>query len=222
MTVSDMGIDESIVENISRGSFSGEYVKKAIEISKSMFRDECARFLAVPAHVMASGVHGIILGLVKRKKIDVIIVAGGGIVHDLMKGWGWRHEIGSFEEDDVALHKKRINRIGNILVKNEYYEMFEDKIQSMLKEISPKRIGGCGLLREIGKRAPENTILYQCLKNKVFITSPTILDSALGLQLYFYRQDHSDFVLDQLKDMQELAPIVFGAKKRARSFWVGA
>lgn len=214
MSVSDMQIDEDIVENIGRGSFTGQYISNAITISEKMFKDKnCVRFVAVPAHIMASGVRGLILELVKKKKIDVIIGAGGCIVHDLMKGWGWKHEIGSFNEDDKLLHKKNINRIGNILLDNKHYENFEDKIQVMLKKIAPKKIGGNELIKEIAKMAPEDTVLHQCLKNNVLFTSPTLLDSAFGLQLFFYRQDHSDFVIDQIKDMQELAAIVFGAKK---------
>jgi deoxyhypusine synthase len=44
---------------------------------------------------------------------------------------------------------------------------------------------------------------------------PGITDGAVGSQLWLFTQEHRKFKLDIFKDQQELADIVFDAKKRA-------
>ena len=63
-----------------------------------------------------------------------------------------RSSIGNFNSDDVELHEKGINRIGNILVNNESYMHFEDMVMPILDKLyeKQKRWAVSDLLREIG------------------------------------------------------------------------
>jgi deoxyhypusine synthase len=51
------------------------------------------------------------------------------------------------------------------------------------------------------------------LENKIPIYVPGITDGAVGSQLWMFRQTHRDFVIDVLKDEDELAEIVFKARR---------
>ena len=58
----------------------------------------------------------------------------------------------------------------------------------------------------------ENSFVYQAAKNNVPIFSPGFQDSALGLQVFLFNQEH-ELVVDATKDMKELADIVYDSKK---------
>jgi deoxyhypusine synthase len=123
---------------------------------------------------------------------------------------------GDFSMDDVALHKKGINRLGNILVPNDRYILLEKKIQPIFKKIyeRKKTTSPSELVYEIGKTLDDkNSIMYWATKNNIPIFSPGITDSALGLQTYFFKQDHPDFGIDVTGDMKKLADIVLNAEK---------
>ena len=56
--------------------------------------------------------------------VDAIITSVGSIEEDLIK-CHMPFLLGSFDADDAELHKKGINRIGNILVPNDRYIKLE-------------------------------------------------------------------------------------------------
>ena len=64
----------------------------------------------------------------KLKMADIIVTTVGGLEEDIMKAKGEKFSIGSFDTDDVELHEKGINRVGNLMIKNESYMNFEDSI----------------------------------------------------------------------------------------------
>ena len=119
--------------------------------------------------------------------------------------------------DDIHLHKKGINRLGNILVPNESYGIIiERKIQELLTELwkeGRKELTTKQLCNEIGSRiCNESSILYWAAKNKIPVFIPGITDGAVGYQIWLFSQDHK-FKIDLLKESGEINDIVFSAKK---------
>jgi deoxyhypusine synthase len=123
--------------------------------------------------------------------------------------------------DDKELHRKGINRLGNIFIPNKCYgEILENKMQPILKEIYKEKnkwptkelIWKFGEKLEREKKK-EESIIYWAYKNKIPIFVPGITDGAFGSQIWMYYQNHRDFVIDLLKDEQDLSDIVFDSKK---------
>jgi deoxyhypusine synthase len=119
--------------------------------------------------------------------------------------------------DDAKLHKKGINRLGNVLVPNDSYgTIIEEKIQALLLalwEEGKREISGSQLCREIGQRCcNETSIIYWAAKNGIPVYVPGLTDGAVGYQTWLFSQDH-DFKLNLLKDSGELNDLVFTAKK---------
>ena len=219
------GIDELVRQLEAGGGFVAKKVGVAVDILERMERDRgCVKFFSFPACIVATGCRGVIRDLVKRKLVDVIITTCGTLDHDLARVWK-KYYHGDFMMDDAKLHRAGINRLGNILVPNESYGLvLEDKMQPILKELwreGKREISGKELVWEFGKRVQDkNSILYWAWKNRVPVFVPGILDGAFGSQLWLFWQDHRDFRLNQFSDQQELADIVFGAK-RAGALMIG-
>ena len=213
----NMTIKQFIDELGKCGGFMSLSLVKGVKIVKNMFLDkDCTVFLSFTANLVATGLRSVFADLVKRRLVDVIITTGGSIDHDIIKAYGGKYYIGSFEANDIKLHRENINRLGNIYVPNENYELLEKVLQEILLEIyeEKKTISIRELIYEIGRRMKpdENSFVYQAAKNNVPIFSPGFQDSALGLQVFLFNQEH-ELVVDATKDMKELADIVYDSKK---------
>jgi len=220
--IKDMKINEkTTVDNLVRqmlgsGGFTAKKLAVGIDILERMLKEkDCLNFLSFPACIIATGTRGIIKEMVKRKMFDVLITTCGTLDHDLARVWkNYYH--GSFLMDDRELHKKGINRLGNILIPNESYGLIiEEKMKEFLEEIysDKKELATYEFVWEIGKRIKnQDSILYWSYKNKIPMIIPGITDGAVGYQIWQFSQDH-DFKINVLKDEQLLSDLVWNAKK---------
>jgi len=221
--IKDMKIDRRIsMDNIVKqmhdsGGFTAKNLGIGTEIIEKMLKEKgCLKFLSFPACIIATGTRGVIKDLIKRKFFDVVITTCGTLDHDLARIWKDYYH-GSFLMDDKELHKKGINRLGNILVPNESYGLIiEEKMKKFLEEIyseGKKELSTYELVWEIGKRIDnKDSILYWAYKNKIPMIIPGITDGAVGYQIWQFSQDH-DFKINILKDEQLLSDLVWNAKK---------
>jgi len=212
----ETNINEIIKEMELSGGFTAKKFALAIRIIEEMLNDkETLKFLSFPACIIATGNRGIIKEMVKRKWFNAIVTTCGTLDHDVARSFkNYYH--GSFRMNDVKLHKKGINRIGNILVPNDSYGIIiEEKMNEWLKEIykEKKEISTYELCWEIGKRLKEDSILYWSWRNNIPIIVPGITDGAIGYQLWQFYQMHKDFKINILEDEQFLSDLVWNAKK---------
>jgi deoxyhypusine synthase len=87
-------------------------------------------------------------------------------------------------------------------------QILEEAYNSGKKEMSTAQITA-----EIGKRLGEDSFLYWAQKNNIPVIVPGIMDGAVGSQIWFFSQKHSDFKLNMLEDANLLSGLVFKAKK---------
>ena len=214
-----IGEASDLVAQMGRGGgFTAKKIADAVGILRTMFRRRgCTTFLSFPAALMATGVRGVLRGLVERKLVDAVITTCGTADHDLARVWQPYYH-GDFEMDDVALHRLGINRLGNILVPNESYGIvLEKRLQPMLADLwtSGKRsLTTKELLWEFGRRTgSRESLLWWAWKNRVPVYVPAITDGAVGYQLWSFWQDHKEFRIDLFRDEADLADLVFGAKE---------
>lgn len=213
--------DELVKQYYESGGFTAKKLATGVDILEKMIKEKnCVNFLSFPACICSTGTRGIIKELIKRKLFDVVITTCGTLDHDLARIWeNYYH--GHFMADDQELHKKGVNRLGNIFIPNKCYgEILENKMQPILKEITKEKNKwstkeiiwefGKNLIKEEKK---EESIIYWSYKNKIPIFVPGITDGAFGSQIWMYYQNHRDFTIDLLKDEQDLSDIVFDAKK---------
>jgi deoxyhypusine synthase len=212
-----LSVDELVLQMETAWGFTAGKLALGIRILESMVNDgKCVKFLSFTGNLVATGTRGALKELVKRKLVDIIITACGTLDHDIARCWKNYYK-GSFVMNDAELHKKGINRLGNVLIPNESYgTIIEQKMQTLLQSLwkeGVKEVSSSQLCREIGKRAcNESSILYWAAKNNIPVYVPGITDGAAGYQTWLFSQDH-DFKLNLLKDSGELNDVIFTAKK---------
>jgi len=210
-------VDELIRKMLDSGGFTAKNLAVAVNILEKMLRDKnCLKFLSFPACIIATGTRGVIKEMVRRKFFDVIITTCGTLDHDLARSYkNYYH--GSFFVDDKDLHKRGINRIGNVFAPNESYGLIiEEKMRKFLNDMyseGKKEISTFEFCWELGKRIKNrSSVLHWCYRNKIPMIVPGITDGAVGYQIWQFSQDH-DFKIDVLKDEQFLSDLIWNAKK---------
>ncbi len=206
---------EKILKGMKNLGFQATELWKAGEIWLRMLEDNSTIFLAFTSNIISSGLREVIAAIIKHGMADVVITTVGSIEEDIMKSMK-PFLLGDWREDDRELHRKEINRIGNILVPSDRYVALEEYVQPRLEEMyREKKTWSVKELVErlAGDIEDKGSFLYWALRKNVPVFCPAPTDGALGVQLYFFKQKHPEFVLDITGDMDDLAKIVLGAEK---------
>lgn len=194
---------KELVDSFHSVGYQSVELAKSVEIIVRMKKNNARIFLTFTSNMVTSGLRGFFAQLIELGMADVIVTTVGGIEEDIMKAIGERFSIGSFEADDVELHEKGTNRVGNLLIKNQSYMNLEDWLVNFLKSAyaKKKRWAVSELLREIGLALDDGqSILYQAAKKNVPLFCPAITDGAFGFHLYLFQQKHPDFIIDVVQD----------------------
>ena len=216
-----MNTNDLVKELYESGGFTAKKLATGVDILEKMINDKnCVKFLSFPACIISTGTRGVIKELLKRKLFDIVITTCGTLDHDLARIWEDYYH-GFFMVDDKELHKRGVNRLGNIYIPNECYgKILEEKMQPILAEIykNGNKWSTKDLVWEFGRavrneKKHSDSIIYWAWKNKIPIYVPGITDGAFGSQIWMFYQEHRDFTFDLLKDEQELSDLVFDSKK---------
>ena len=209
---------QSIFDQMSKsGGFESRNLVEGLDILCTMIEDKtCLRFLSFVAAITSTGLRGIIKDMIKNKMFDVVITTCGALDHDIARYFSNYLE-GSFTLDDNELADKHIHRLGNVLVPMESYgPLIEEKMQAFLEKAyksGKKEMSTFEITRMIGENLGEGSFLYWAYKNNIPVMVPGIMDGAVGSQIWFFTQKHSDFKLNVVADSDLLSGLIFKAKK---------
>ena len=208
---------EECVDSFDNLGYQATELNEAVNVVLKMKRSKSKIFLTFTSNMVTSGLRGFFAQLCSLNIPNILVTTSGAIEEDIMKAIGEEFEISNFYADDIQLHERGENRVGNLIIRNESYMKFEDKMNSYLEKIyeKNKRIAVSELLHEIGLMLnDENSILYQAAKNNIDIYCPGIADSSFGFHLFMFPQKHGDFIVDTLQDMNKVVTnLSFDEKK---------
>ena len=206
------------LERLGNVGFQSVELKNASDLIVKMKSSGAKIYLTFTSNMVTSGLRGFFAQLIKLNIPQVIVTTAGAIEEDIMKAFGEKFEIASFHSDDVELHERGENRVGNLIIRNESYMKFEDWIIPVLKELynKKKRWSVSELLKEIGlKLNDKNSILYQAAKNNTPIFCPGITDGIMGFQLFMFQEKHPDFIVDVVQDFKNIIFVSNHDEKKA-------
>ncbi|XP_033226128.1 probable deoxyhypusine synthase [Belonocnema kinseyi] len=173
-------------------------------------KSPCTIFLGYTSNMASCGVRDCIRFLVQHKLIDCIVATAGGVEEDLIKCLAPTF-VGDFNLDGKYLREKGINRIGNLLIPNNNYCLFEDwvtpRFDAMLQEQNEQGIlwTPSKVITRLGQEIDNPaSICYWAAKNKIPIFSPALTDGSLGDMMYFHSFRNPGLVIDILSDLKRL------------------
>lgn len=209
---------KELVSEMSGGGFGAGKIAEASRIMKIMFADkECKVFLGIAGAMVPAGMKDIILDLLDET--DVFVTTGANLTHDLIEALGEKHYILENEKNDAELRKEGIDRIYNVLMKNNVYEKLEDFFEKNWNELSK-----CKNIKEflwkLGELSPNNCILKKCWKKRIPIFCPAIADSGIGLMIWGRIASGKKINMDVFDDMKEIIDIAW-ISKRSGVIYIG-
>ncbi|KAM4746927.1 deoxyhypusine synthase [Rhinophrynus dorsalis] len=179
----------------------------------------CTIFLGYTSNLISSGVRESIRYLVEHNMVDVIVTTAGGIEEDIIKCLAPTF-LGDFSLKGADLRPRGINRIGNLLVPNNNYCLFEDWITPILDQMvleqdtegtkwTPSKV-----IARLGKEINHpDSVYYWAQKNNIPVFSPALTDGSLGDMMYFHSYKNPGLKLDIVEDIRRLNSNVIYAKK---------
>ncbi len=196
-----------LVKGLGSVGFQSVQLRRAADIIINMKKSGEKVFLTFTSNMVTSGLRGFFAQLIKLGLVDVIVTTVGGLEEDIMKAYGEKFIIGSFESDDVELYEEGLNRVGNLLIRNESYGKFEDLMNGILKKLYDKKKSWpvSEMFHEIGLMLnDENSILFQAAKYNIPIFCPAVTDGAFGFHLFMFKERHKDFTVDVVDDFANI------------------
>lgn len=184
-----------------------------------------AIFISYTSNLISSGLRELFVYLAKERLVDAFVSTAGGIEEDIIKCLG-PTLLGSFHLSGTELRKKGLNRIGNLLVPNDNYCLFEDFFTPILKEIHADQ-RGCRwmdhtapsqfisrMAKRVAQLCPpavyEQSLLYWCDHHHIPVFCPAFTDGSMGDMLYFYNFSRKGIVVDPVRDVFLLRSLANG------------
>ncbi|CAH2265654.1 probable deoxyhypusine synthase [Pararge aegeria] len=173
-------------------------------------KTNCTIFLGYTSNMISSGLRDTFKFLVKNKLVDCVVTTAGGIEEDLIKCLAPTY-VGDFNLSGKMLRTRGINRIGNLLVPNNNYCLFEEWVTPLLNEMLDEQISDgtvwspSRIIARLGERINnESSVCYWAWRNNIPIFSPALTDGSLGDMMYFHSYKRPGLIIDILSDLRRL------------------
>ncbi|KAG9241924.1 deoxyhypusine synthase [Calycina marina] len=183
-------------------------------------------FLGYTSNLISSGLRGTFRYLAQHSHVSAIVTTAGGIEEDLIKCLGDTY-MGSFSTPGADLRKKGMNRIGNLIVPNSNYCLFEDWVVPILDKMLEEQEESKGseepivwtpskFIHRLGKEIDdERSVYYWCYKNNIPVFCPALTDGSLGDMMYFhtFKSSPQQLRVDIVEDIRKINTIAVRAKR---------
>ena len=200
---------------------SDEEVKEGEDITDPAERAKvkCTIFLAYTSNVVSCGLREIVRYLAQHRLVDVIVTTAGGVEEDFIKCLA-PSKLGAFDLRGSELRSQGLNRIGNMLVPNRNYCLFEEWIMPILDKMleeqktQGKRWTPSGLIERLGLEINnEESVYYWCARNGIKVFCPAVTDGSIGDMLYCHSYTNPGLVVDLVGDIRLINDTALTAKK---------
>ncbi|MFX1355292.1 MAG: deoxyhypusine synthase family protein [Promethearchaeota archaeon] len=205
---------DDVLKSLRFCGFQGRNLGLAGDILYEMFNDQsCLTILTLSGAMVPAGMGRLICELIENKLIDVIISTGANITHDFIDATiNGGHYIGNDNADDEDLFRHQINRIYDVFLPEDNYNVAENELLKILKSKFPNKvfeITPSKFFQIIGKEIKNRSILSSAAKNDIPIFVPAISDSEFALNLVkFTETEGFDIDFRVLKDVKKFAEII--------------
>lgn len=201
----------SLVKQMSRCGFGARRLSEAADIYEEMLSGDYSRFLTISGAMVPAGMREVISELIRGRHVDVLVITGANLVHDIIESFGC-HCLGSPESDDAALRAEGKSRIYDVFLRDQDFASFEELMQRILPE-TDRVLSGRELLSMLGERIEDKrSILRSASDMRVPVFCPALPDSMIGLQAWMYSQTKK-LTVDAFADIREIVDICYDSKR---------
>jgi deoxyhypusine synthase len=202
-----------LLEKMEGAGFGAKQLAEAHRIWLDMLDDNSTIYLCGSGNLIPSGMRRLIAYVIKNRFVDVIVMSGTVLFHDIHETLGRNHYQAHPSMIDEELESSDVMRIGDMLANREEYQEADEWVGSVINQLEPTR--GYSMReflhlmgRELAEIAHEDGILTAAFKARIPIFCPDLLSTELSVGIARARfEKKSQFTFDTTQDTMEMMQI---------------
>jgi deoxyhypusine synthase len=165
--------------------FGGRQLAEAHRIWLDMLGDNTTIIVSASGALIPAGMRRLLAYVVKNRFVDVLVVSGAMLFHDLHETLGRYHFQAHPSMTDAELESAQISRMWDLLASDEEYREAKEWIGGFTNQLDQSRAYSPReflhlLGRELAEIASEDGLLTSAYKARVPVFCPAIADSGLS------------------------------------------
>jgi deoxyhypusine synthase len=207
-----------LLEKMEGAGFGARQLAEAHRIWLDMLGDNTTIVVAASGALIPAGMRRLLAYVIKNRFVDVLVLSGALLFHDLHESLGRQHFQSHPNMTDAELESAQINRMWDVLASEEEYREADEWVGGFTNQLDQTRPYATReylhlLGRELAEIATEDGVLTSAYKARVPIFCPTIADSAISLGIAAARfEKKNSFCFDIVQDVLDLAQILGKAR----------
>ncbi|MCS6874280.1 MAG: deoxyhypusine synthase family protein [Pyrinomonadaceae bacterium] len=207
-----------LLEKMESAGFGAKQIAEAHRIWLDMLDDNTTIYLCASGNLIPAGMRRLLAYVIKNRFVDVLIVSGKILFHDIHETLGRNHYQAHPSMSDEELEVNEVYRVGNVLANLDEYREADEWIGSVINQLDLSRSYTVReflhvLGRELSEIANEDGILTSAFKARVPVFCPDISGSELAVGIArerFEKKNHIYF--DTAQDTIDLMLIAQRAR----------
>ncbi len=175
-----------LLEKMEGAGFGARQLAEAHRIWLDMLDDNSTIYLCGSGNLVPSGMRRLISYVIKNRFVDVIVMSGTVLFHDIHETLGRNHYQAHPSMADDELAGSDVSRIGDVLASREEYQEADEWVGSVINQLELSRSYGVReflhlMGRELAEIAHEDGILTSAFKARIPVFCPDILGSEIAV-----------------------------------------
>ena len=175
-----------LLEKMEGAGFGARQLAEAHRIWLDMLDDNSTIYLCGSGNLIPSGMRRLISYVIKNRFVDVIVVSGTVLFHDIHETLGRNHYQAHPSMSDEELGGSDVSRVGDVLASREEYQEADEWVGSVINQLELSRSYGVReflhlMGRELAEIAHEDGILTSSFKARIPVFCPDILGSEIAV-----------------------------------------
>jgi deoxyhypusine synthase len=202
-----------LLEKMEGTGFGGRQLAEAHRIWLDMLGDNTTIFVAASGALIPAGMRRLLAYIIKNRFIDVLVLSGSLLFHDLHETLGRHHFQAHPNMTDAELEASMINRMWDLLASEEEYREADEWVGGFTNQLDQTRPYSTReflhlLGRELAEIATEDGVMTSAYKARVPIFCPAIADSAITVGIAASRfEKKTNFQFDVVQDVLDITQI---------------
>ena len=207
-----------LLEKMEGTGFGGRQMAEAHRIWLDMLGDNTTILVAASGALIPAGMRRLLAYIIKNRFVDVLVLSGSMLFHDLHETLGRHHFQAHPSMTDAELEASQINRMWDLLASDEEYREADEWVGGFTNQLDQTRPYSTReflhlLGRELAEIATEDGVLTSAYKARVPIFCPAIADSAISIGIAAARfEKKNNFQFDIVQDVLDMTQIAARAR----------
>lgn len=202
-----------LLEKMEGAGFGAKQLAESHRIWLDMLDDNSTIYLCASGNLIPSGMRRLLAYVIKNRFVDVLVLSGKVIFHDIHETLGRNHYQAHPSMSDDELESSEVSRIGDMLANQDEYREADEWVGSVINQLDLTRSYSVReflhlMGRELAEIAHEDGILTSAFKSRVPIFCPDLLGSELSVGIARSRFEKKiQFTFDIVQDTMEMMTI---------------